>query len=99
MAVSNTQILNEIKDISVSIARIDGRLTPIESASAQLMKVVIQGNGKLPLTQRVQTLEDCRDTETKKKEKWDGRTWAIIMLVIGQIITMAFLLMKATLTI
>jgi hypothetical protein len=99
MAVSNTQILNEIKDISVSIARIDGRLTPIESASAQLMKVVIQGNGKLPLTQRVQTLEDCRDTETKKKEKWDARTWAIIMLIIGQIITIAFILAKAKLTI
>jgi len=99
MAVSNTQILNEIKDISVSIARIDGRLTPIESASAQLMKVVIQGNGKLPLTQRVQQLEDCNESETKKKDKWDSRTWAIIMLIIGQIITLVFLFAKAKLII
>ncbi len=94
MAVT-TQILDEIKDISVSIARIEGRLIPIEDASSKLMKVVIQGNGTLPLTQRVKTLEDCQTNEKAKKEKWDARTWAIVMLIIGQIVTLAFLLMKA----
>ena len=95
--ISNTQIFNEIKDISVSLARVEGRLAPIESASSQLMKVVIQGNGKLPLTERMQKVEDClaaqKDKDKEKKEtkaKWDLRAWSIVMLFIGQIVILIF---------
>ena len=88
--ISNTQIYNEIKDISVSIARVEGRLAPIESASSQLMKVVIQGNGKLPLTERMQKVEDCLAAQKETKAKWDLRAWSIVMLFIGQIVILIF---------
>jgi hypothetical protein len=95
--ISNTQIYNEIKDISVSIARIDGRMSNVESASAKLMRVVIDGNGVRPLTEQVKELQDakkaadCVKQEKKEiKTKWDLRMWAIVMLFIGQVVILIF---------
>jgi len=103
--ISNTQIYNEIKDISVSIARIDGRMSNVESASSKLMKVVIDGNGVRPLTEQVKELQDAKKAteqaaENAKKEKketkvkWDTRTWALavslFLLFAGQVVQLIF---------
>ena len=99
--ISNTQIYNELKDISVSIARIDGRMVNVESASSKLMKVVIDGNGTRPLTEQVKELQDARKADCKAKEekkesktKWDTRTWAlavsIFLLFAGQVVQLIF---------
>jgi len=99
--ISNTQIYNEIKDISVSIARIDGRMSNVEYASSKLMKVVIDGNGVRPLTEQVKELQDARKAECEAKKekkevkaKWDTRTWAlatsIFLLFAGQIVLLIF---------
>lgn len=86
--VSNNQIFNELKDVAVAVARIEGRVGQIETSTADLMKVVIKGNGHLPLTERVKKLEEincaediekaveaARATEKKKNEKAIKEKW------------------------
>ena len=49
----------------------------MEDASADLMTVVIKGNGKLPLTERVKKLEDRNDTEDADKKAADDMADAV----------------------
>lgn len=65
--VSNNQIFNELKDVAVAVARIEGRVGQIETSTADLMKVVIKGNGHLPLTERVKKLEEINCAEDIEK--------------------------------
>lgn len=88
-SVSNRQIFSVLKDVSVAIARVEGRVGHIEESNAELMKVVIKGNGRPPLTDRIQKIEDrhCNEDKNKKevkekKEKWGTRTWALISGVL-----------------
>ena len=93
-SVTNNQIFTELTKVSVAVARVEGRIKGVEDASAELMKVVIKGNGRLPLTERVQALENrnCTEDASKKevkakREKWGTRTWAIIAAVLIYLIT------------
>ena len=99
--ISNAQIYNELKDISVSVARIEGRMIPVEKASEKLMKVVIDGNGERPLVEQVKELQAdkkaVRDAKKEKKEtvlKWDSRMWAmavaIFLLFAKEVVTIIF---------
>ena len=103
--VSNNQIFNELKDVAVTVAKIDGRILRIEESNAELMKVVIKGNGRLPLTERVQALENRHSTEDtakkkadetteKKKEKWSTRTWAIVSAIIVYLLIQSIALLN-----
>ena len=104
-SVTNKQIFSVLTDVSVAIARVEGRVGRIEDSNAELMKVVIKGNGKLPLTDRVQKLEDRHCTEDnakkevkEKKEKWGVRTWTIVsaglVFVMTQLIALAILFIR-----
>jgi H+/gluconate symporter-like permease len=79
--VSNSQIFNELMDVSKAVAG----MVPIV---ADLKKAVITGNGTPGLLQRMKTVEDLHaaqsDTKKNKKEtsqKWDGRMWALAVSV------------------
>jgi len=67
-SVTNNQIFTELTKVSVAVARIEGRVKNVEDSTTDLMKIVVKGNGKLPLTERVQKLEDrnCSDDADKK---------------------------------
>lgn len=68
--VTNNQIFSVLTDVKVALARVEGRVMNLEESNTDLMKVVIKGNGKLPLTERVQKLEDknCIEEEIKAVE-------------------------------
>lgn len=91
MAGITQQVLDKLDNVSNMVARIEERQINQSEDITELMKVTIKGNGHLPLTQRVQKLEDCQSDQKNelksKKEKWDLRSWAILLLIIGQIIT------------
>ena len=104
-SVSNNKIYDRLMDVSVALARVEGRIQNVEASNAELIKVVIKGNGHLPLTRRVQELEDwhCAEDATKeqaksdvkeKKKKWGDRSWAFIMLFLAQLVIWLFLFLK-----
>ena len=76
-SVTNNQIFTELTKVSVAVARVEGRIKNVEDASADLMTVVIKGNGKLPLTERVKKLEDRNDTEDADKKAADDMADAV----------------------
>lgn len=101
MAVTNEKIFEKLSDVSVSLARIEGRVMSVENSSAELMKVVIKGNGKLPLIERVTAIENrhCdedsdKKSDKEKKDKFSGRAWAVILIFIGQAVIWIFLFLR-----
>jgi hypothetical protein len=98
MAAGITQaVLDNVSDIKVMVARVEERQIRQDDNITELMKVTIKGNGKLPLTERMANVEACLKTDAeakaekkKTKEKWDLRTWAIVMLFISQVVILVF---------
>ena len=93
MAVSNTQILEKITELSVSAA--------VTASTVVELKKAVMGNGKPGLLDRVQVIENCHDNDAKSKkeakevkEKWSGRTWAVAMVFLTQFVGLVILFIR-----
>jgi H+/gluconate symporter-like permease len=94
MAVSNDKIFDKLIEVSEVVAGI----APVV---ADLKKAVITGNGTPSLLQRMKSVEDFHETESKTKKdkkenvvKWDTRLWAlavaVFILFAGQVVQLIF---------
>ena len=93
MAVSNTQILDKITELSISAA--------VTASTVVELKKAVMGNGKPGLLDRVQVIENCHATEDRtktdakeKKKSWFDRGWAIAMLFLAQGVVWLFLVLR-----
>ena len=91
-------------DLAVMLGRMDTRMTVIESTVGRLAKL-LEGNGKPGLLEDYRCLESKvtkhLDEDTKAKEatkekrnKWDARAWAVVLLIIGQVVTFIFVAIR-----
>lgn len=102
MADGTPRITNA--DLAVMLGRMDTRMTVIESTVGRLAKL-LEGNGKPGLLEDYRCLESkvtkhldeysaSKEATKEKRNKWDGRAWAVLLLIIGQIVTWAFIVIR-----
>ena len=91
-------------DLALILGKIDTRLTVIELTTAKLDKA-LNGNGKPGILEEFRCLEDSvkkhhdeADAKARvaneKKDKWSTRTWAVVMVMITQIIGLVVLFIR-----
>lgn len=95
MTAAIDQILREIKELAVGLARVEGKVSNLEEGNKKINKIVFEGNGKAPLTDRVDCLEEKEESRKRnevtineantenRKNKWDLKTKVFVAFCVA----------------